>query len=131
MQPLDHNTNKVTIKAKDELIELMGTCEPKIVSDKNVAILARQLALHADVWLLCILSTIIIIMIIYFQLASLVSRSLKSQSQDPYASNWLERLRKIKNVRTKILQIPPKKEVGPDEGPVKQQQRMEDFSEYA
>ncbi|KAK4874613.1 hypothetical protein RN001_013973 [Aquatica leii] len=112
VQPLDHSTNKVTIKAKDELIELMGTSEPKIVSDKNVAILARQLALHAD-------------------LASLVSRSLKSQSSDPYASNWLERLRKIKNVRTKILQETPKRELGPDDGVTRQPRRMEDFSEYA
>uniref|UniRef100_A0A1Y1N0Q7 Rap-GAP domain-containing protein n=1 Tax=Photinus pyralis TaxID=7054 RepID=A0A1Y1N0Q7_PHOPY len=112
VQPLDHSTNKVTIKIKDELIELMGTSEPKIISDKNVAILARQLALHAD-------------------LASLVSRSLKSQSSDPYASNWLERLRKIKNVRTKILAEAPKKESGPDDGVTRQPRRMEDFSEYA
>ncbi|KAF5285874.1 hypothetical protein FQA39_LY04335 [Lamprigera yunnana] len=112
VQPLDHSTNKVTIKAKDELIELMGTSEPIIVSDKNVAILARQLALHSD-------------------LASLVSRSLKSQSSDPYASNWLERLRKIKNVRAKILQETPNKEVGSDDGVARPPRRMEDFSEYA
>lgn len=49
IQPLDHNTNKVTVKAKDELTKLIGYSDPKIVSDQNVAILARQLALHANV----------------------------------------------------------------------------------
>ena len=39
-----------------------------------------------------------------FQLASMISYSLKAQGQDPYASNWLERLRKIKRLRTKVLQ---------------------------
>lgn len=37
------------VKARDELVEHIGHSEPKIVSDKNVAILARQLALHANV----------------------------------------------------------------------------------
>lgn len=46
---MDNNTNKVTIKAKDELIDLMGSSDPKMVSDQNVALYARQLALHADV----------------------------------------------------------------------------------
>lgn len=49
IQPLDHNTNRVVVKVKDELKELLGLSEPKIVSDQNVAILARQLALHANV----------------------------------------------------------------------------------
>lgn len=49
VEPLDHNTNQVCVKAKEELIELIGHTESKIVSDQNAAILARQLALHADV----------------------------------------------------------------------------------
>lgn len=49
VQPLDHNTNKVTVKVKEELADLIGNCEPNIVSDQNVSILARQLALHANV----------------------------------------------------------------------------------
>lgn len=36
------------------------------------------------------------------QLASLVSKSLKTKNQSPYASNWLERLRKIKHLRAKV-----------------------------
>lgn len=37
------------MKTKDQLTPLIGETEPKIVSDQNVAILARQLALHANV----------------------------------------------------------------------------------
>ncbi|PSN43169.1 hypothetical protein C0J52_09893 [Blattella germanica] len=85
IQPLDHSTNQVTVKTKEDLAEHIGHSEPKIVSDQNVAILARQLALHAN-------------------LASMISCSLKAQGQDPYASNWLERLRQIKRLRTKVQQ---------------------------
>lgn len=85
IQPLDHNTNQVTVKTKEDLAEHIGHSEPKIVSDQNLAILARQLALHAN-------------------LASMISCSLKTQGQDPYASNWLERLRQIKRLRAKVSQ---------------------------
>ncbi|KAI4456255.1 tuberin [Holotrichia oblita] len=107
IQPLDHYTNKVTVKVKEELYELIGQTEPKIVSDQNVAILARQLALHAN-------------------LASLVCNSLKNANQNPYASNWLERLRKIKQFRNKILQDSKKEH---DEMKARRGM-MEDFTEY-
>ncbi|KAJ8913200.1 hypothetical protein NQ315_016142 [Exocentrus adspersus] len=113
IQPLDHNTNSVTVKVKDELKELVAISEPKIVSDPNVAILARQLALHAN-------------------LASMVVCSLKNRSSDPYASNWLERLRKIKNIRTKIMQEQKKEDsIYPAEDPSSKNRRhMEDFTDY-
>ncbi|KAJ8945060.1 hypothetical protein NQ314_009327 [Rhamnusium bicolor] len=113
IQPLDHNTNRVVVKVKDELTELVGIREPKIVSDQNVAILARQLALHAN-------------------LASLVVCSLKNRSSDPYASNWLERLRKIKNIRNKIIQEQKNDEsIYPAEDPtMKTKKYMEDFTDY-
>lgn len=49
IQPLDHNTNRVIVKAKEEVSEYVGHNEPKIISDQNLGILARQLALHANV----------------------------------------------------------------------------------
>lgn len=51
IEPLEHGTNKVTIKTKNELKErdFLNQTEPKIISDQNVALLARQLALHANV----------------------------------------------------------------------------------
>lgn len=49
MEPLEHGSNQVMVKAREELVEHIGHSEPKIVSDQNVALLARQLALHANV----------------------------------------------------------------------------------
>jgi tuberous sclerosis 2 len=36
-------------------------------------------------------------------MASLVSTSLKSRNTSPYANNWLERLRKIKHLKNKLI----------------------------
>lgn len=52
IQPLDHGTNQVTVQAREELAEHIGHSEPKIISDQNLAILSRQLALHANVSIL-------------------------------------------------------------------------------
>ena len=38
-----------------------------------------------------------------YQMASLVSTSLKTRSMSPYANNWLERLRKIKHLKNKLV----------------------------
>ncbi|XP_066139931.1 tuberin isoform X2 [Euwallacea fornicatus] len=114
IQPLDHSINRVTVKIKDELKDLavVGN-DPKVVSDDNVAILARQLALHAN-------------------LASLVARSLQSSPNDPYASNWLERLRQIKNVRKKVLdeQKNEDQNIYPSEES-KRYKPIEDFTDYS
>ena len=56
--------------------------EPKVVSDKNLGILVRQMALHCT-------------------LAAQIQKTLDS-GRDPYASNWLERLRQIKRIKEKI-----------------------------
>lgn len=46
----------------------------------------------------------LVLLMAYFhlQMASLVAKSLKKENLSPYASNWLERLRQIKNIRTKV-----------------------------
>jgi len=49
IQPLDHKTNRVMVKARPDLAEHIGHTDVKIVSDQNLAIMARQLALHANV----------------------------------------------------------------------------------
>ncbi|KAK9888340.1 hypothetical protein WA026_000595 [Henosepilachna vigintioctopunctata] len=115
IHPMDHSMNRVTLKCKKELIDLTGwDCqETHIVSDQNVAILARQLALHAN-------------------LASLVFRSISFNSQNPYASNWLERLRQIKKIRTRLIDSidgSSPKETAKSTTKTKQKQ-MEDFTEY-
>ncbi|XP_014220709.1 tuberin [Trichogramma pretiosum] len=85
IQPLDHGTNHVTVQAREELSEPIGHSDPKIISDQNLALLTRQLAVHAN-------------------LASMVCSSLKQSNRNPYASNWLERLRHIKRLRKRVLE---------------------------
>ncbi|XP_065212023.1 tuberin [Planococcus citri] len=87
IEPLDHDTNQLTVKAKDDLLEIIGNVDTKIVSDTNVSLLARQLALHIN-------------------LASLVLSSMNKDRNcgGIYASNWLERLRKIKQIRKKVIE---------------------------
>ncbi|XP_054271198.1 tuberin isoform X2 [Macrosteles quadrilineatus] len=108
VEPLDHGINLLSVKAKDELVQHIGHSEPKIVSDQNVALMARQLALHAN-------------------LASRVACSLKTEGCDPYTSNWLERLRQIKRIRSKILQ----EENPVDRHAAARRFNMEDFTEYS
>lgn len=68
------------------------------------------------------------------QLASLVLVSVTRKPQDPYASNWLERLRKIKNIRTKIEQESKKEkeqsDFGNEEPARPRRGQLEDFTEY-
>ncbi|XP_015113598.1 tuberin [Diachasma alloeum] len=114
IQPLDHGTNQVTVQAREELAEHIGHSEPKIISDQNLAILSRQLALHAN-------------------LASMVSSSLKQNGHNPYASNWLERLRHIKRLRKRIQDTANSNPDGPnDESSSRPNKRvqMDDFTEY-
>jgi len=84
--PLDQRSNRVEIKCKPELNDPLGHVkEPKTVSDRNLGILVRQMALHCN-------------------LAAQIQQSLSSAAnRDPYASNWLERLRAIKRIRNKVI----------------------------
>ncbi|XP_073839436.1 TSC complex subunit tuberin [Musca autumnalis] len=83
VEPLELNTNRIYVKVRPEIATFVYHPVPKIVSDKSAPLLARQLALHAN-------------------LASNVYQSL--QKKNPYASNWLERLRSIKRLRTKLIE---------------------------
>lgn len=113
IEPLDHGSNQVTVKVREELVEHVGNSEPKIVSDQNVAVLARQLALHAN-------------------LASRVLQSLQSNARNPYASNWLERLRKIKSIGTKVMQERSLENQNSNSTDTRYHRRvqMDDFTEY-
>lgn len=57
VEPLDHATHRVTLKCREDLYELMGgPVEPKLVSDRNVSLLSRQMAFHSNVIILTSLS---------------------------------------------------------------------------
>jgi len=49
VEPLEHGIDQITVKVRDELRDHVSHQEPKIVSDQNAAMLARQLAIHTDV----------------------------------------------------------------------------------
>jgi len=76
--PLDQGSNRVEIQCKPELNEpLEHIKDPRIVSDRNLAVLVRQVALHCN-------------------LAANMQRSGQ-------ASNWLERMKAIKRIREKVI----------------------------
>ncbi|XP_049869315.1 tuberin isoform X2 [Pectinophora gossypiella] len=117
VEPLEHGMNRVFIKTKDERIrsKFLAHHDAQCVSDPNVALLARQVALHCS-------------------LASQISQSLKLGGA-PYASNALERLRLIKRLRRRVeaerlaaaARAPEPYAGGPD---LQQRVAIDDFNDY-
>ncbi|XP_063058708.1 tuberin [Engraulis encrasicolus] len=81
IKPLDYDSNLVTLQCRKDLEGLVDTSVAKIVSDRNLPLLVRQMALHAN-------------------MASLVHQ-YRANPLDAYASKWLARLRHIKRIRTR------------------------------
>uniref|UniRef100_A0AAR2K774 Tuberin n=1 Tax=Pygocentrus nattereri TaxID=42514 RepID=A0AAR2K774_PYGNA len=86
IKPLDYESNLVTLQCRRDLEGLVDTTVAKIVSDQNLPLLVRQMALHAN-------------------MASLVHQ-YRANPSDAYASKWLARLRHIKRIRTRIQSRP-------------------------
>ncbi|XP_063961204.1 tuberin-like isoform X1 [Lytechinus pictus] len=122
VEPLDNDSNLVSIQAKPELEHMLGRRGPWMVSDQRAALLIRQMALHAN-------------------LASQIHRSRPAEA---YCSNWLERLRHIIRIQDKVshmgapsnpmmnvmssryLQTPEKKSNGQTKTA-----KISDFTDYA
>lgn len=81
IKPLDYECNLVTLQCRKDLEVSVDTTVAKIVSDRNLPLLVRQMALHAN-------------------MASLVHQ-YRANPSDAYASKWLARLRHIKRMRTR------------------------------
>uniref|UniRef100_UPI00398E41DF tuberin isoform X6 n=1 Tax=Pristiophorus japonicus TaxID=55135 RepID=UPI00398E41DF len=84
IKPLDFESNLVTLQARKDMEGLVDTSVARIVSDKNLPLLVRQMALHAN-------------------MASLVHHNSAVPSE-AYASKWLARLRQIKRIRSKVYE---------------------------
>ncbi|KAM4632290.1 tuberin isoform 2-T2 [Discoglossus pictus] len=82
IQPLDFGCNLVTLQCRKDMEGLVDVTAAKIVSDKNLPFLARQMALHSN-------------------MAAQVHHS-RSNPSDIYPSKWIARLRHIKKMRPKI-----------------------------
>uniref|UniRef100_A0A8C9EYY0 Tuberin n=1 Tax=Pavo cristatus TaxID=9049 RepID=A0A8C9EYY0_PAVCR len=82
MTPLDYDCNLVTLQCRKDMEGLVDTSVAKIISDKNLPFVARQMALHAN-------------------MASQVHHS-RSNPTDTYPSKWIARLRHIKRLRHRL-----------------------------
>uniref|UniRef100_M4AEA6 Tuberin n=1 Tax=Xiphophorus maculatus TaxID=8083 RepID=M4AEA6_XIPMA len=82
IKPLDYECNLVSLQCRKDLEGLVDTTVAKIVSDRNLPLFVRQMALHAN-------------------MASLVHQ-YRANPSDAYASKWLARLRHIKRIRTRV-----------------------------
>ncbi|NXL42569.1 TSC2 protein, partial [Podilymbus podiceps] len=80
--PLDYACNLVTLQCRKDMEGLVDTSVAKIISDKNLPFVARQMALHAN-------------------MASQVHHS-RSNPTDTYPSKWIARLRHIKRLRHRL-----------------------------
>ncbi|MED6264376.1 hypothetical protein CHARACLAT_014233, partial [Characodon lateralis] len=81
IKPLDYECNLVSLQCRKDLEGLVDKTVAKVVSDRNLPLLVRQMALHAN-------------------MASLVHQ-YRANPSDAYASKWLARLRHIKRIRTR------------------------------
>ncbi|XP_045848746.1 tuberin isoform X7 [Meles meles] len=80
--PLDYECNLVSLQCRKDMEGLVDTSVAKIVSDRSLPFVARQMALHAN-------------------MASQVHHS-RSNPTDIYPSKWIARLRHIKRLRHRI-----------------------------
>ncbi|XP_060567265.1 tuberin-like isoform X2 [Ruditapes philippinarum] len=113
IKPLDYNSNAVTLQAKEvpfqdhvtaDIAGILGHTDTKVISDTNLAALVRQIAIHCN-------------------LASMVLQRQASQPTDPFANNWLERLRKIRRMKTTCIITDNRPESPSDT-------KCEDFTQY-
>ncbi|XP_022103490.1 tuberin-like [Acanthaster planci] len=122
IEPLDSESNLVTVQAKQDLEAMIGSRGPRMITNKNLPLLVRQMALHAN-------------------LASQIYQSqMRGSPAEAYTSNWLERLRQIKRLRGKISQGAPSNTLAAmaAASPVRHQERrkgssvaLDDFTDYA
>lgn len=133
IKPLDYDCNLVTLQCRkgklmsvssllllysaiflisplsislSDLEGLVDTTVAKIVSDRNLPLLVRQMALHANVSVPLTFPTYVpshtlTLHSFCLQMASLVHQ-YKANPSDAYASKWLARLRHIKRIRTRV-----------------------------
>uniref|UniRef100_A0A8C3SQM6 Tuberin n=1 Tax=Chelydra serpentina TaxID=8475 RepID=A0A8C3SQM6_CHESE len=104
--PLDYDCNLVTLQCRKDMEGLVDTSVAKIVSDKNLPFVTRQMALHANVSIVWALQGLLtsmtkLTMCCKQCMASQVHHS-RSNPTDTYPSKWIARLRHIKRLRHRI-----------------------------
>uniref|UniRef100_A0A3Q1K6B2 Tuberin n=1 Tax=Anabas testudineus TaxID=64144 RepID=A0A3Q1K6B2_ANATE len=115
IKPLDYECNLVTLQCRKDLEGLVDTTVAKIVSDRNLPLLVRQMALHAN-------------------MASLVHQ-YRANPSDAYASKWLARLRHIKRIRTRVRETRAQEDIQSRSTPAPGQRKrlvstVDDFTDF-
>jgi len=82
IKPLEYSSNKVTVRKKT-VEGGVTNAQPYIISDGNLPMLVRKLAIHTNM--------------------AVVTELSGKTSTNAFASNWLERLRQIKSIRSKAV----------------------------
>jgi tuberous sclerosis protein 2 len=78
IEPLKSGINTVKVKTTNEMQQhWTGHQDQKVISDQNLPLLTRKMALHAD----------------------LAARVYRSQKDNLYGGKWLDRLRQINRIR--------------------------------
>ncbi|XP_035825381.1 tuberin isoform X2 [Aplysia californica] len=107
IRPLDYESNAVSLITKEgssgemkDIADILGHTHTKIISDANLPLLVRQIAVHCN-------------------LASMVLQRQQSTLGTPevFASNWLERLRQIKLLKRRIIEYQPEEAGGEPTSP--------------
>jgi len=80
IKPLEYSSNKVIVRKKT-VEGGVTNAQPYIISDGNLPMLVRKLAIHTNM--------------------AVVTELSGKTSTNAFASNWLERLRQIKSIRSK------------------------------
>ncbi|XP_047125986.1 tuberin isoform X2 [Hydra vulgaris] len=87
IRPLDYNSNVVTIRIKDNCDAGVMHNHPFIISDQNLPVLVRQLAINTNM--------------------AIVTELSEKTTTNAFASNWLERLLQINRIKSKATPQKP------------------------
>lgn len=115
IEPLKSNTNVVKVKATNEITQSswVNLPEQKFVSDLNLAIITRKMALHAD-------------------LATKCYRFQKDgNGTNPYGGKWYERLKQINRIRKSCKEFYSKQQRSNNDNTAsKSDENQLDFTEF-
>merc|ERR1719259_1424234 len=78
IKPIEHGENVIRVQTKAEVAEMIGHDEPQIVSDANLSLFVRQLAIHAH-------------MAARIHVSLMRIQKMHSGVKHPHTNNWVER----------------------------------------
>lgn len=86
--PLDCGVNEVKVQADQEVDRITGLPDSFMISDQNLSLYVRQIAIHAN---------------LAYRQQYETQNSGRSDGL-PFVSNWVERLRHMKRLKSKVVE---------------------------